>query len=502
MYYDNKILAAKGNREVYLLPEMANRHGLIAGATGTGKTITLKVLAESFSDCGVPVFLADIKGDLAGLIEEGGNEPKICERIKTLGLEGFEHKSYPVRFWDIFGEGGHPIRITISDMGSILLSRLLDLNDIQTAIMNIIFRIADDRGLLLIDLKDLRAMAQYVGQNAKEFTLEYGSISTQSVGAILRKLITLEDQGGDYFFGEPNLDILDFIQTTSEGRGYINILHSVKLFQNPVLYSTFLLWMLSELFESLPEIDDVKKPKIVFFFDEAHLFFKDAPKVLLQKVEQVVRLIRSKGVGVYFVTQNPCDLPDGVLGQLGNRILHALRAYTPKNQKMVRAAAQTFRANPEFDTEKAVSELAIGEALVSFLAKDGSPEITERAFILPPQSRLGTISEDARREAISSSTIYGKYDTAVDNESAYEILQTEEKQAKAREEQEMAKKQRSSLAKAPQKQATRAKTTRKQSSYKKPSFVEKTFNSAATSMGREIGRSLVRGIFGSLKKKD
>ena len=447
-------------------------------------------------------FLADIKGDLAGLIEEGGNEPKICERIKTLGLEGFEHKSYPVRFWDIFGEGGHPIRITISDMGSILLSRLLDLNDIQTAIMNIIFRIADDRGLLLIDLKDLRAMAQYVGQNAKEFTLEYGSISTQSVGAILRKLITLEDQGGDYFFGEPNLDILDFIQTTSEGRGYINILHSVKLFQNPVLYSTFLLWMLSELFESLPEIDDVKKPKIVFFFDEAHLFFKDAPKVLLQKVEQVVRLIRSKGVGVYFVTQNPCDLPDGVLGQLGNRILHALRAYTPKNQKMVRAAAQTFRANPEFDTEKAVSELAIGEALVSFLAKDGSPEITERAFILPPQSRLGTISEDARREAISSSTIYGKYDTAVDNESAYEILQTEEKQAKAQEEQEMAKKQRSSLAKAPQKQATRAKTTRKQSSYKKPSFVEKTFNSAATSMGREIGRSLVRGIFGSLKKKD
>lgn len=489
MFCDDKILIAKGNTPVYLLPEMANRHGLIAGATGTGKTVTLKVLAESFSDCGVPVFLADIKGDLAGLAVKGTDSPKIQERINMMGIEDFEFKSYPVRFWDIFGEGGHPVRTTISEMGAILLSRLLELNDTQSEIMNIVFRIADDKGLLLIDLKDLRAMLQYVGENAKDFTIKYGSISTQSLGAILRKLIAIEDQGGNYFFGEPDLNILDFIQVTPEGRGYINILHSVKLFQNPILYSTFLLWLLSELFETLPELDDVKKPKIVFFFDEAHLIFDNAPKVLIQKIEQVVRLIRSKGVGVYFVTQNPSDVPEEILGQLGNRIQHALRAYTPKHQKMVKAAAQTFRVNPEFDTETAITELATGEALVSFLDQNGSPGIVERAFILPPQSQMGTIDEQIRKDIISSSLIYGKYDKMVDNESAYEILQAKGKQAAKEKEQKEVKQQRSSV-----------KTFQKRTSNQKSVF-EKAFNSAATSIGRELGRSLIRGILGSLKKK-
>lgn len=490
MFCDNKILIAKGNTPVYLLPEMANRHGLIAGATGTGKTVTLKVLAESFSDSGVPVFLADIKGDLAGLAVEGSDNPKIQERVNMLGIEGFEYKSYPVRFWDIFGEGGHPVRTTVSEMGSILLSRLLELNETQTGIMNIVFRIADDKGLLLIDLKDLRAMIQYVGENARDFTIEYGSISTQSVGAILRKLIALEDQGGDYFFGEPDLNIFDFIQVSPEGRGYINILHSVKLFQNPILYTTFLLWMLSELFESLPELDDVKKPKIVFFFDEAHLLFKDAPKILIQKIEQVVRLIRSKGVGVYFVTQNPCDLPDEVLGQLGNRVQHALRAFTPKHQKLVKAAAQTFRANPEYDIDTVITELATGEALVSCLDQHGSPGIVERAFILPPQSQLGTIDDETRKDIILSSLIYGKYDKAVDNESAYEVLQAKRKQ----EEREEREEERKSA-----KRQSSVKTSRKRTSNQK-SFFEKAFSSAATSMGRELGRSLIRGILGSLKK--
>jgi DNA helicase HerA-like ATPase len=487
MLCDNKILIAKGNTPVYLLPEMANRHGLIAGATGTGKTVTLKVLAESFSDRGVPVFLADIKGDLAGLAVEGADNPKIRERVDMLGIEGFEYKSYPVRFWDIFGEGGHLVRTTISEMGAILLSRLLELNETQSGIMNIVFRIADDKGLLLIDLKDLRAMLQYVGENAKDFTIEYGSISTQSVGAILRKLIAIEDQGGNYFFGEPDLNIFDFINVTPEGCGYINILHSVKLFQNPILYTTFLLWMLSELFESLPEVDDVKLPKIVFFFDEAHLLFKDAPKVLIQKIEQVVRLIRSKGVGVYFVTQDPCDLPDEVLGQLGNRIQHALRAFTPKHQKMVKAAAQTFRTNPDFDIETAITELATGEALVSCLDEHGSPGIVERAFILPPQSQMGTIDDETRKDIISSSLIYGKYDKTVDSESAYELLQAKARQAAKEEEEETAKQQSST------------KTSQKRTSNKKSLF-EKAFSSAATSIGRELGRSLVRGILGSLKK--
>lgn len=483
MHIDNKIWVAKSDVPIYLLPKMANRHGLIAGATGTGKTTTLKVMAESFSDLGVPVFLSDIKGDLAGLIMPGSESPKMQERITRLGLEGFTFRSYPVRFWDLFGEGGHPVRTTVSEMGALLLARLMGLNDTQTGVLNIVFRIADDQGLLLLDLKDLRAMLQYVGDHAKEFTLEYGNISAQSVGAILRSLLGLEDQGGEHFFGEPALDIFDWIQTTSEGQGMINILHSPRLFQNPALYSTFLLWMLSELFEAMPEAGDLDKPKMVFFFDEAHLLFDEAPKILLDKVEQVVRLIRSKGIGVYFITQNPADLPEDVLGQLGNRVQHALRAYTPAEQKRVRAAAQTFRPNPKFDTETVITELATGEALVSCLDGDGRPGIVERGFILPPQSMFGTIDESARKKVIQGSLLSGKYEREIDRDSAYEMLQAKVKEEQA--DQQVLKEQK--------------KTASGRTSVNKTAF-EKAANSAVTAIGREIGRSLIRGLLGSLKR--
>lgn len=487
MFSNNAIWLAQNENPVYLLPKMANRHGLIAGATGTGKTVTLKVLAESFSDMGVPVFLADVKGDLASLAAKGTASTKIQERLSMLGIQSFEFNSYPVRFWDVFSEGGHSLRTTISEMGSLLLSRLLNLNDTQSGILNIVFRIADEQGLLLLDLKDLREMLRYVGENSKELTLKYGNISAQSVGAIMRSLVALEDQGGDGFFGEPALDIKDWMETTSDGRGYINILHSVRLFNSPLLYSTFLLWMLSELFEILPEVGDLEKPKIVFFFDEAHLLFEDAPKVLLQKIEQVVRLIRSKGVGIYFVTQNPADLPQDVLGQLGNRIQHALRAYTPSEQKKVKAAADAFRPNPKFDTEEVISNLATGEALVSCLDADGSPSIVQRAYILPPQSSFGTLDELTRRGIINNSPLGEKYDTAVDRESAYEILRE-----KALKDQERAQKE--------QELAQREKESRKATGRRKTSLVEKATNSAVTAIGRELGRSIFRGILGSFKR--
>lgn len=480
MFSNNVIWLAQNENPVYLLPKMANRHGLIAGATGTGKTVTLKVLAESFSDMGVPVFLSDVKGDLASLATKGTDSPKIQERLTMLGIKSFEFKPYPVRFWDIFGEGGHSLRTTISEMGSLLLSRLLNLNDTQSGILNIVFRIADERGLLLLDLKDLREIIRYVGENAKELTLKYGNISPQSVGAIMRSLIALEDQGGEGFFGEPALDIKDWMQTTSDGRGYINVLHSVRLFNSPLLYSTFLLWMLSELFEMLPEAGDLDKPKIVFFFDEAHLLFEDAPKVLHQKIEQVVRLIRSKGVGIYFITQNPADLPHDVLGQLGNRIQHALRAYTPSEQKKVKAAADAFRPNPEFSTEEIITNLATGEALVSCLDSEGRPSIVQRAHILPPQSAFGTLDELTRRGIINNSSLGEKYDTSIDRESAYEILQD-----KALKEQELSQKE---------------KENRKAPGRPKTSLVEKATNSAVTAIGRELGRTIFRGILGSFKK--
>ena len=405
-----------------LLPQMANRHGLITGATGTGKTVTLQSIAERLSFAGVPVFRADVKGDLSGMGAAGVVTPKLEARLKDLGLEGFAPYANPVAFWDVFGQGGIPVRATISDMGPLLLARLLNLNDTQTGVLQLVFKIADDQGLLLLDLKDLRAMVQHVGEHAKEFTTEYGNVAPASIGAIQRGLLTLEEQGGDIFFGEPMLDINDLMKVDENGRGVINILSAEKLVQAPALYSTFLLWLLAELFEQLPEAGDLDKPKLVFFFDEAHLLFTDAPQALTDKVEQVVRLIRSKGVGVFFVTQNPLDVPEKILGQLGNRVQHALRAFTPRDQKAVQSAAQTMRANPKFDAATVITELGVGEALVSLLDEKGRPNVVDRSMIFPPASRLGPLTADERRALIKASPFHAVYDQTVDRESAYEIL--------------------------------------------------------------------------------
>ena len=405
-----------------LLPQMANRHGLITGATGTGKTVTLQSIAERLSYAGVPVFMADVKGDLSGMGAPGTVTAKLESRLKDLGLEGFTPYANSVAFWDVFGENGVPVRATISDMGPLLLARLLNLNDTQAGVLQLVFKIADDQGLLLLDLKDLRAMVQNVGDNAKDYTTEYGNIAAASIGAIQRGLLTLEEQGGDVFFGEPMLNIADLMQVDTNGRGIINVLAAEKLIHSPALYSTFLLWLLSELFEQLPEAGDLDKPKLVFFFDEAHLLFSDAPTALVDKVEQVVRLIRSKGVGVYFVTQNPLDVPEKILGQLGNRVQHALRAFTPRDQKAVQAAAQTMRANPKFDAATVITELGVGEALVSFLDEKGRPNVVERSFIFPPASRLGPLTPEERLAVIQASPMLAAYGQAVDRESAYEIL--------------------------------------------------------------------------------
>jgi len=422
MLYEGKIWVGTGEQPVCLLPQMANRHGLIAGATGTGKTVSLKVLAEGFSDMGVPVFLADIKGDLAGMVEVGTHNDNIAKRLVQCGVPSFQYCDFPAVFWDVYGKQGHPVRATISEMGPTLLARMLGLNDTQAGVLSILFRIADDEGMLLLDLKDLKAMLAYIGENARDYTLDYGNISTATVGAIQRAVGVLEDEGGDKFFGEPALNIADWMQVSGDGKGVINILAADELFQHPKMYSTFMLWMLSELYELLPEAGDLDKPRMVFFFDEAHLLFNDCPPALLEKLEQVVRLIRSKAVGVYFITQNPCDIPMSILGQLGNRIQHALRAYTPLDQKAVRTAAQTFRINPKFNTEEAITQLKTGEALVSFLDEDGAPGIVERATILPPQSSMNAISAEARAEEIRTSYFAGVYDEAIDRESAYEQL--------------------------------------------------------------------------------
>ena len=422
MLYENKIWVGTGENPVMLLPQMANRHGLIAGATGTGKTVSLKVLAEGFSNMGVPVFLADIKGDLAGMVEVGQHSDGIAKRLVKCGVPTFQYCDFPSVFWDVYGKQGHPVRATVSEMGPTLLARMLGLNDTQAGVLSILFRIADDEGMLLLDLKDLKAMLAYIGENARDYTLDYGNISTATVGAIQRAVGVLEDEGGDQFFGEPALNIADWMQVSSDGKGVINILAADELFQHPKMYSTFLLWMLSELYELLPEAGDLDKPRMVFFFDEAHLLFNDCPPALLEKLEQVVRLIRSKAVGVYFITQNPCDIPMSILGQLGNRIQHALRAYTPLDQKAVRTAAQTFRTNPKFDTEEVITQLKTGEALVSFLDEDGAPGVVERATILPPQSSMNAISDEVRQEEIRTSYFAGVYDEAVDRESAYEQL--------------------------------------------------------------------------------
>ena len=416
------LLIAKSDIDLCLLPALANRHGLIAGATGTGKTVTLQRIAESLSRIGVPVFMADVKGDLAGLSQAGELKGKIKERVELLKLDDFKNESCPVAFWDTFGKQGHPVRTTASEMGPLLLSRMLNLNDTQQGVLTMVFKIADDKGLLLLDLKDLRAMLQYVGDNAKDFTTAYGNVSAASIGAIQRGLLEIDSQGADQFFGEPALNIMDFIQTDAKGRGVINILAADKLMTSPKLYATFLLWLLSELFEQLPEVGDVEKPKLVFFFDEAHLLFTDAPQALLEKIEQVVRLVRSKGVGVYFVTQNPLDVPDTVLGQLGNRVQHALRAFTPRDQKAVKTAATTMRPNPKLDVEAVITELGVGEALVSFLDEKGRPTIVERAFVAPPGSRLGPVTPEERAAIMKASLVAGIYETTVDRESAYEKL--------------------------------------------------------------------------------
>jgi len=419
---DGAIFVGKSTKPEYLTLALANRHGLVTGATGTGKTVSLQVLAEGLSRAGVSVFAADIKGDLSGISQPGEAKEAFVSRAKSLGFD-YETDQFPVMFWDLFGEQGHPIRATVSEMGPLLLSRLLDLNDVQEGVLNICFRVADEQGLLVLDLKDLRAMLGYAADHAAELTTQYGNVSKQTVGTIQRSLLVLENQGGAKFFGEPALALKDFIRADRDGRGTVNILAADKLIENPRLYATFLLWLLSELFEELPEVGDPPKPKLCFFFDEAHLLFNDAPKALLDKIEQVVRLIRSKGVGVYFVTQNPLDVPDKVLAQLGNRVQHALRAFTPRDQKAVKAAAETFRPNPKLDTTKVIMELGKGEALVSFLEGNGTPSMVERCMVRPPSARLGPITADERKALIAKSPVKGKYDQAVDSESAYEVLQ-------------------------------------------------------------------------------
>lgn len=492
----HKIWLATGQSPIYLEPSMANRHGLIAGATGTGKTVTLKVMAESFSDMGVPVFVADIKGDLSGMCAPGSENKHIRRSIDSMGLDrvGYGYTAYPVQFWDVYGKQGLPVRTTISEMGPVLLARLLGLNDTQEGILRIVFRIADDRELLLIDLKDLRSMVQYVGDNAKEFKMTYGNIAPQSIGAIQRALLALEDEGGNLFFGEPSLDLTDWIEWNDEGRGYMNILECQELFQHPMLYGTFLLWMLSELYEMLPEAGDLDKPKLAFFFDEAHLLFKDAPKALVEKVEQVVRLIRSKGVSVWFITQSPTDIPETVLGQIGNRVQHALRAYTPSDQKAVRAAAQSFRENPAFDTAEAIQAVGTGEALVSVLDADGVPGIVDRAFILPPKSSMKAVSAAELQSVIDGSLMKSKYDQTVDRESAYEQLaeaaeEAAEAAAEAAEEEQKEK----------ERQA-KEKEKKKSSSRKKSSLLGKAASSTANTIGREIGKKIVRGLFDTFLK--
>jgi len=500
MYLKNqhKVWIATGETPIYLEPSMANRHGLIAGATGTGKTVTLKVLAESFCDMGVPVFLADIKGDLSGMCQMGKETKHIRRSIDNMNIQNFTYSACPVRFWDVYGKLGLPVRTTISEMGPDLLARLLNLNDTQTGILRIVFRIADEQGLLLIDLKDLRSMVQHVGDNAKEYKLVYGNISPQSVGAIQRSLLALEDEGGNIFFGEPDLKLDDWLEWDEDGRGIMNILECQELVQHPLLYATFLLWMLSELYEMLPEAGDLDKPKLAFFFDEAHLLFNDAPKALVDKVEQVVRLIRSKGVSVWFISQNPSDLPDSVLGQIGNRVQHALRAYTPKDQKALRAAAQSFRANKTFDTEEALQALGVGEALVSVLDEKGIPTIVQRANILPPHSSMNAVEESVIQENIKANPLYSRYAKLKDRESAYEVLQEQREQAE--EEAEEARKQQEKEQKKAEKEAAKKEAAKKKST-KKKSALDKAVSSAANTIGREVGKSLVRGLLGSLKWK-
>lgn len=507
--FDNSqraFIAINDNTEVCLIPGMANRHGLITGATGTGKTVTLQTLSETFSEMGVPVFAADMKGDLSGVAKSGGNKQSVTKRVEGYGLieKGFTYKPFPVRFWDVFGEQGHPVRTTVTAMGPLLLERLLNLNETQGAILSMAFRIADDHNLLLIDLKDLQKMIQFIGDNRKEFTTQYGNISPASIGAIQRSLLRLESEGADKFFGEPELEITDFIQT-EQGKGVINILAADKLMNAPRVYTTFLLWLLDDLYETLPEVGDLEKPKLVFFFDEAHLLFNDMPTSLLEKVEQIVRLIRSKGVGVYFCTQNPADIPERILGQLGNRVQHALRAYTPNDQKAVRVAANTFRANPAFKTEEAITQLNTGEALVSFLNEKGAPQMVQRANILPPQGQIGPITAGEREQLQRSSLLYGVYEKLIDRESAFEILSQkqellEEERKQAEEEKERVRRQ-----KEEQKAVLEAERARRAAERQRKAdqgilggMLDQVGKSARRQITSQLGRTLTRSLLGAL----
>jgi DNA double-strand break repair helicase HerA and related ATPase len=465
---------AKGDHEIGVLTAMANRHGLIAGATGTGKTVTLRVLAEQFSGAGVPVFLADVKGDLSGLARPGGDNPKVMSRVEQLGLVDFRCAACPVAFWDVFGAQGHPVRATVSEMGPLLLARLLNLNETQAGVLHLVFKVADDRGWLLLDAKDLRAMLEHVGDNARQLKTQYGNVSAASIGAIQRGLLALEQQGGECFFGEPALDLDDLMQTDGNDHGVVNVLAADQLMQSPKMYSTFLLWLLGALFERLPEVGDVERPKLVFFFDEAHLLFGDAQKALQERIEQVVRLIRSKGIGVYFVTQSPLDISEPVLGQLGNRVQHALRAFTPKDQKAVKAAAQTFRANPGMNVAEVMTQLGVGEALVSVLDEHGTPTPVERAIIYPPRTRLTPLTAAEREEIIRTSPVYGHYEKAIDRESAYEVLQIK------------------STAAPPD---VPAKGRQKDQSGE---VLEAFAKSAARAIGSQVGRQIIRGVLGSI----
>ena len=559
MYTEGKLVIAKtsdGNKDVSLLPGMANRHGLIAGATGTGKTVTLKTIAQSMSDAGIPTFLADIKGDVSGMAIAGKASEKLVKRLEGIGVTDYDFHACPVRFWDVYGEQGTPVRTTITEMGPTLLSRLLGLTDVQEGVLNIAFHLADDEGLLLLDLKDLRSMITYVSDHAKELSATYGQVSRQSVGAIQRALLQLEDAGGDIFFGEPALDIRDWLQCDTDGKGYVNILDCVKLVQSPLLYSTFLLWMLSELYELLPEAGDLDKPKICFFFDEAHLLFDDAPKALLDKVEQVVKLIRSKGVGVWFITQNPTDIPDDVLAQLGNRVQHALRAYTPAEQKAIKAAAESFRENPAFNTAQVMEELGTGEALISFLDEKGAPSIVQRAHVIACACSMDAAPADDKQYLVANGQFMSKYETPIDRESAYELLneraakaqeeaEKAEAEAKAAAEREAAEKQAEKERIAAEKQAAKEKAAAQrelerqlkaeekkraqeeaklereaQKAYERDlkerqkaqerelkeqerqrKMFEKAAGAALSSASRTLGTSLARGLLGVLKKR-
>ncbi len=505
------LIAQNGKTQCFLLPDKANRHGLITGATGTGKTITLQTLAEGFSRLGVPVFMADVKGDLTGISQAGSSTTKLAKVLKERALETPEYAAFPTTLWDVFGKQGHPVRATVSDLGPLLLARMLNLNETQAGVLQLVFKIADDDGLLLLDMKDLRAMCQYVGDNASEFTTEYGNVSAASIGAIQRGLMQIEQQGGDQFFGEPMLNIADFMQTDGSGHGVVNVLAADQLMNSPRLYSTFLLWLLSELFETLPEVGDLDKPKLVFFFDEAHLLFADAPKVLIERIELVVRLVRSKGVGVYFVTQNPLDIPDSVLAQLGNRVQHALRAFTPRDQKAVKSAADTMRPKAGLDVAAAITELGVGEALVSFLDEKGRPTETERVYVLPPASQIGPINAEHRQALLAESIVAGVYEKTMDRESAFEKLKGH---AAARaEKSDKASASGSSAASAA---GSGAKTPAPEDSGflssigsglgsllgggggRRTSAGEQLFKSAASSIGREVGRQIIRGVLGGI----